>query len=97
MPKAAERFFRKLLKGSRCMPRVLGTDKLGSYGAAKRELMEHRQNRYVDNRAPTPDERDRRSGSNPSGNRNVSYPLTAAFVISFNSAAIAFLQPNTSY
>ena len=36
------------------MPRVLITDKLGSYGAAKRELLssvEHRQHRRLNNRA----------------------------------------------
>ena len=52
--KAAKRFFRKLLKGLHYAPRVLVTDKLGSYGAAKREVMpgvEHRQSRYLNNRA----------------------------------------------
>jgi putative transposase len=52
--KAAKRFFRKLLKGLRYAPRVLVTDKLKSYGVAKREIMpgvEHRQSRYLNNRA----------------------------------------------
>jgi putative transposase len=52
--KAAKTFFRKLLKGLRYVPRVLITDKLASYGAAKRELLpsvEHRQHRYLNNRA----------------------------------------------
>jgi putative transposase len=52
--KAAKTFFRKLLKGLRFVPRVIITDKLGSYGAAKRELLpsvEHRQHRYVNNGA----------------------------------------------
>jgi putative transposase len=51
--KAAKRFFRKLLKGLRYAPRVIVTDKLGSYGAAKREILpgvEHRQSRYLNNR-----------------------------------------------
>jgi putative transposase len=51
---AAKRFFRKLLKGCRYAPRVLITDQLKSYGAAKRELLpgvEHRQHRYLNNRA----------------------------------------------
>jgi putative transposase len=50
---AAKRFFRKLLKGLCYMPRVIVTDKLGSYGAAKREILpsvEHRQSRYLNNR-----------------------------------------------
>ena len=47
---AAKRFFRKLLKGLRYVPRVLVTDKLGSYQVAHRELMssvEHRRSRYL--------------------------------------------------
>ena len=50
---AAKKFFRKLLKGLTYVPRVLITDKLKSYGAAKRELLpsvEHRQSRYLNNR-----------------------------------------------
>jgi putative transposase len=38
------------------MPRVLITDKLGSHGVAKRELLpnvEHRKSRYLNNRAET--------------------------------------------
>ena len=45
--------FRKLLKGLRYVPRVIITDKLKSYGAAKREILpgvEHRQSRYLNNR-----------------------------------------------
>jgi putative transposase len=51
---AAKKFFRKLLKGLACVPRVIITDKLKSYGAAKREILpsvEHRQHRYLNNRA----------------------------------------------
>ncbi len=50
---AAKQFFRKLLKGCQYVPRVLITDQLKSYGAAKRELLpgvEHRQHRYLNNR-----------------------------------------------
>ena len=50
---AAKKFFRKLLKGLQYVPRVIITDKLKSYGAAKRELLpgvEHRQSRYLNNR-----------------------------------------------
>jgi putative transposase len=52
--RAAKKFFRKLLKGLTYVPRVLITDKLKSYGAAKREILpgvEHRQHRYLNNRA----------------------------------------------
>jgi putative transposase len=58
----AKQFFRKLLNGCRYVPRVIITDRLKSYGAAKREILpgvEHRQHRYLNNRAenshqPTP-------------------------------------------
>ena len=52
--KAAKKFFRKLLKGLRYVPRVIITDQLRSYGAAMREILpsvEHRQHRYLNNRA----------------------------------------------
>jgi putative transposase len=51
--KAAKKCFKKLLKGLHYVPRVLMTDKLKSYAAAKREVMpgvEHRQSRYLNNR-----------------------------------------------
>jgi putative transposase len=51
---AAKKFFRKLLKGLKYVPRVIITDQLKSYGAAKREMLpgvEHRQPRYLNNRA----------------------------------------------
>ena len=50
---AAKRFFKRLLKGLQYTPRVLVTDKLKSYGVAKRELLpdaEHRESRYLNNR-----------------------------------------------
>ena len=52
--KAAERFFKKLLKGLRYVSRVIVTDELRSYAAAKRKIIpgvEHRQSRYLNNRA----------------------------------------------
>jgi len=52
--KAAKKFFRKLLKGLQYIPRVIVTDKLRSYGAAKAEVLpsvEHRQQKYQNNRA----------------------------------------------
>src|ERR687893_1578597 len=51
---AAKKVFRKLLKGCQYVPRVLITDKLGSYEAAKQEVMpgvEHRRHRRLNNRA----------------------------------------------
>ncbi len=52
--RAAKRFFRKLLKGLQYAPRVIITDKLASYGAAKKEILpgvEHRQHKGLNNRA----------------------------------------------
>ena len=52
--KAAKTFFRKLLKGLTYVPRVIITDQLRSYGAAIHEILpgvEHRQHRYLNNRA----------------------------------------------
>ena len=53
-PGAAKRFFKRLLKGLQYVPRVLVTDKLGSYGVVRRDLLpdvEHRQSHYLNNRA----------------------------------------------
>lgn len=52
--KAAKRFFRKLLKGLQYVPRVIVTDRLKSYGAAKAEIMpgvEHHRHKGLNNRA----------------------------------------------
>ena len=52
--KAAKRLLRKLLKKPGITPRVMITDQLASYCAAKREIMpsvEHRQHRGLNNRA----------------------------------------------
>ncbi|MFH9970113.1 transposase, partial [Streptomyces mirabilis] len=51
---AATRFFRRLMKKTRAVPRVVVTDKLRSYGAAHREVMpsvEHRSHKGLNNRA----------------------------------------------
>ena len=50
---AAKKFFRKLLKGCQYVPRVLITDKLGSYEAAHKQIMpsvEHRRHKRLNNR-----------------------------------------------
>src|ERR1700759_4500192 len=52
--RAAKRLLRKLLKKQRRSPRVLITDKLASYGAAKSEVMpsvEHRKHKGLNTRA----------------------------------------------
>jgi len=52
--KAGKRFIRKLLYGQGCSPRVMITDKLGSYGAANRAIglrvCDHRQHKGLNNR-----------------------------------------------
>ena len=51
---AAKRLLRKLLTKQGVMPRVMITDKLASYGAAKKAVMpgvEHRQHKGLNNRA----------------------------------------------
>ena len=52
--KAAKRLLRKLLKMQGAAPRVMITDKLASYAAAKKVVMpgvEHRQHKGLNNRA----------------------------------------------
>ena len=52
--RAAKRLLRKLMKRQCRPPRVMITDKLASYGAAKREVMpsvEHRKHKGLNNRA----------------------------------------------
>jgi len=51
---AAKRLLRKLIRKQAGAPRVMITDKLGSYGAARREMQmrfEHRQHKGLNNRA----------------------------------------------
>ena len=52
--RAAKKFFRKLLKGLQYVPRVIITDQLKSYSAARAEILpgiEHRQQKGENNRA----------------------------------------------
>jgi len=49
---ATKRFFKRLLNGLQYTPRVIITDKLKSYGVARRKLLpdaQHRENRYLNN------------------------------------------------
>ena len=70
---AAKTFFRKVLKGCQYVPRVIITDKLASYGAAKRENLvgvEHRQHRRLNNRAE--------NSHHPTRQRERGYPMGVA-------------------
>jgi putative transposase len=52
--KAAKRLLKRLLKKQGCLPRRMITDKLGSYTAARRQIMpavEHRSHKGLNNRA----------------------------------------------
>jgi putative transposase len=52
--KAAKKFFRKLLKGLGYVPRLIITDKLRSYSAAKAEVLpsvDHCRSKWGNNRA----------------------------------------------
>jgi len=56
---AAKRFFRRLLRSHGTSPRKIVTDKLGSYGVARRALMPetiHSNNRYANNRVELSDQ-----------------------------------------
>ncbi len=58
----AHTFLRRLLKSQGYTPRVLSTDKLRSYGGAKREVMAsvcHRHSKYLNNRAENSHQRTR--------------------------------------
>jgi putative transposase len=55
--KAARRLLTRLLKKQGCPPRRMITDKLGSYAAARRQIMpaiEHRSHKGLNNRAENP-------------------------------------------
>ena len=101
---AANRFFRRLLSGHAEVPRVIVTDKLKSYAAAKREILpkvEHRQSRYLNNRAEVrtsrhDDENGRCSASSRCVRRSVSYPPIAVFIITSSFAAISSPPLNTA-
>ncbi|CAL9666481.1 hypothetical protein SUDANB126_07270 [Streptomyces sp. enrichment culture] len=83
---AARRFFRKLLEKTRTVPRVIVTDELRSCRAAHREVMpsvEHRQSKYLDNRAENSHQPARQreramEGFCSAGGRSGSCPRSAA-------------------
>ena len=93
--RAAKRLLRKLLKRQCRAPRVMITDKLASYGAAKREVMpgvEHRKHKGLNNRAENSHQPARRrerqiSGSNQPARRNGSSLLTTRSTTSSTSTA----------
>ena len=99
--KAAKRFFRELLKGLQYAPRLIVTDKLKSYAAAKREILpntEHRQSRYLNNRAEVSHQPTRRRERqmqqfNQLAMRNAFSPAIAAFTTTSSSPVTASPPP----
>ena len=87
---AARKFFRKLLKGQRYAPRVIVTDKLGSYAAAKAEMLPdvaHVRDKGLNNRAENSHqltrERERRMRGFKSAGHAQSFLATFGVVSSF--------------
>jgi putative transposase len=83
--RAAKRLLRKLLKRQCRTPRVIITDKLASYGAAKKEItpgVEHRQHKGLNNRAE--------NSHQPAKRNAFSRPMTRS-TTSFISAATTSL------
>ena len=93
--RAAKRLLRKLLKRQCRAPRVLITDKLASYGAAKKEIapgVEHRKHKGLNNRAENSHQPTRRRERQmkrfkSAGRHSVSSRLTTRSTTSFISAA----------
>jgi putative transposase len=100
---AATRFFRKLLTGLRYVPRVLVTDKLASYHAARRRVLrsvEHRQSKYLNNRAenshqPTRARERAMKRFTSAGMRNGFCPRSVGYRRTFDQAVIASTPTNT--
>jgi|HubBroStandDraft_4_1064222.scaffolds.fasta_scaffold264673_2 putative transposase len=99
---AAKRLLRKLLKKQMRPPRVMITDKLASYGAAKRDVMpgiEHRQHKGLNNRAENSHQPTRRRERQmkqfkSAARRNGSSQPTIRSITSSISAAITSLLPS---
>ena len=92
--KAATRFFRTLLKKQGSRPRVLITDKLRSYQVAHRKTMstvEHRQNKYLNNRCENSHQPTRQRERAMKGFRSVG--AAQRFLASFNRISPCFRPP----
>ena len=96
--RAAMSFFKKLMKGQCRSARLIVTDKLPSYGAARKVIMAtlmHCHERYANNRAEyLMSIREPRSGrcddSSHLARHNVPRPFTVRSTISFASVDICF-------
>ncbi|MFF6815981.1 IS6 family transposase [Streptomyces sp. NPDC012403] len=88
---AARRFFRRLLKTTRTVPRVIVTDKLRSYRAAHREVMpsvEHRSHKGLNNRTENSHQPTRQRERAMKGFRSVG--ATQRFLAAFSGTSPRF-------
>src|ERR671920_1358083 len=95
--KAAKRLLRRLLKKQGCPPRRMVTDKLGSYAAARRQLMpdvEHRSHKGLNNRAENSHLPFRRRERAMQGFRSPRY--LQRFVSVFSAVRNLFVPPRSS-
>jgi putative transposase len=99
----ARHFFRKLMKKTRQVPRVIVTDKLASCGAAHREVMpsvEHRSHKGLNNRAENSHQPTRRDysglmGSRPRGGQRISAVVKRLVGVSSWTTTLRPAQPVT--
>ncbi|WP_245424196.1 IS6 family transposase [Methylovirgula sp. 4M-Z18] len=94
--KAARRLLTRLLRKQGCAPKRIITDKLGSYAAARRELMskvEHRQHKRLNNRAENSHVPIRRRERMMQGFR--SWPGLPRFVSTFSAVRNHFVPSHT--
>ncbi len=101
--RAAERFFKKLMKGQGRSAREIVTDKLPSYGAARKAVMPTQCIAMIAMRIIVPryrmNTREHRSGrcegSSHRARRNDSWLFTVRFLISFVLVDISIELPTT--
>ncbi|RDI50312.1 IS6 family transposase [Microvirga subterranea] len=94
--KAAKRLLKRLLKKQGVAPKRIITDKLASYGAAKREVMpdvEHRSHKGLNNRAENSHLPFRRRGRVMKGFRSPRY--LQRFVSVFSAVRNLFVSPRS--
>ncbi|QDN74710.1 IS6 family transposase [Streptomyces sp. S1A1-7] len=88
---AARRFFRRLMKKTRSVPRVAVTDKFRSYGAAHREVMpsvEHHSHKGLNNRAENSHQPTRQRERAMKGFRSVG--VAQRFLSAFSGISLHF-------
>jgi putative transposase len=95
--KAAKRLLKRLLRKQGCPPRRMITDKLGSYAAARRQIMpevEHRSHKGLNNRAENSHLPFRRRERAMQGFRSPRY--LQRFVSVFSAVRNLFVPPRSS-